>query len=129
MSKYIDTLRAKIRRHRQGARIMTSVERAIGLGWRIEPNVALHEDKTCCALGAVNLEEEDFAEAAITTLNWSYERAWAFAYGFDDYAWRRAKIEMEIAGTDISRRRRSFDLGRLVRKWVDRIQPKAVVPA
>lgn len=115
----------KIASQRGGAKLLRAIESAIAAGWKIEPDLAQQECEPvyrCCALHTLDLGACFFDEAAANR-GWSSARAWAFSYGFDGNAWRGSvKIEKEMGGTNIARHRRAWELGRLVRRWVDRRQ-------
>lgn len=107
---------AKIRRHPDGPRILAAIRIAKKNGWTIVPGSAFaHEETaTCCALGALTCKDgQDFYEAAELVLGWPYEKAWAFAHGFDSAS--RPLIDDESKG----RHAREFQLGIAVRRWLD----------
>lgn len=127
MTTTIKKFRDRICNHSRGAVILLAIEAAIAAGWTIVPGVPMHEydAKKCCALGTLDLTAGDFQESAARR-RWSLPWAWAFAYGFDDNpSWRWAvRTEKEMGGFNISRHRCAFQLGKLVRRWVDERQIK-----
>lgn len=117
-------LLTQIHRHPDGRRILSAARKAMKDGWDIvhgEPFVVTYQDPLdpalkgcCCPLGALTLKDgQDFYEAAEEVLGWEFERAWAFAHGFDDGG--RPAIDDESRG----KHERELRLGRAVRLWLE----------
>lgn len=119
---HADEIRAKIRQHPDGAKILDAVRKAERDGWEItqgEPhNIVVflgsnrNSSRYCCVLGALDPRVGvDFADAASSKLGWPHEKAWALAHGFDGSSWQTAKSDEDTKG----KHRREWQLGRLFR--------------